>query len=102
MLSLGLVLLILKSIHALDTCEASKECNSENPHLIEVSTWLKNLNDHKLEAYAEQVTEGAKSLVEIVSCDDPNGAWNFKYTGSKGKRKIFKGNFFNYLLYKSL
>ena len=33
----------------------------------------------------------AEPLVKIVPCDTNNALWNYKYTGSKGKRKIFKG-----------
>ena len=91
MLRIAIISILLNICYTEDTCEVNKECLSEDPHLEEITNWLKNLQDHKIETYSEKVSENAPKLIEIVSCDDPNGVWNYKYTGTKGKRKIFKG-----------
>jgi hypothetical protein len=30
-------------------------------------------------------------IFKIVSCDEENSLWKYKYTGGKGARKMFKG-----------
>ena len=39
----------------------------------------------------ENLKIDGQPLVRIVPCDTKDALWNYKYAGSKGKRKIFTG-----------
>ena len=71
-------------------CEAEK-CANIQP----LKEWFEKIKDPQLVLKSNGI-EGdlsgeVKPLVEIVPCDSKNALWNYKYTGSKGKRKIFTG-----------
>ena len=91
----ALIIVLLHFCHTEDSCEANNDslchntASADNPHLTEVIDWLKSLHEFKSEPFAQPLVAEAKPIIEIVSCDE--GAWNYKYTGSKGKRKLFKG-----------
>ena len=94
MLPVALILFLLHFCQTEDSCDANREAlcqnkSEDNPHLTEVTDWLNSLHEIKVKPLTQPLVAEAKPLVKIVSCDE--GAWNYKYTGSKGKRKIFKG-----------
>ena len=92
--AVALIIFLLHFCHTEDSCVANNEslCHttSADNHLTEVTDWLNSLHEFKSEPFTDEpLVASAKPLIEIVSCDE--GAWNYKYTGSKGKRKLFKG-----------
>ena len=70
-------------------CDAEK-CVNTGP----LEAWFETIKDPK--SVLKSDIEGnlkidAQPLVSIVPCDTKDALWNYKYAGSKGKRKIFTG-----------
>ena len=71
-------------------CDAEK-CINTQP----LEAWFETVKDPKSVLKSDGI-EGylkidAQPLVRIVPCDTKDALWNYKYAGSKGKRKIFTG-----------
>ena len=70
-------------------CDAEK-CVNTQP----LEAWFEFIKDPKSVLKSdieENVKIDAQPLVSIVPCDTKDALWNYKYAGSKGKRKIFTG-----------
>ena len=70
-------------------CDAEK-CVNTQP----LEAWFEAIKDPKSVLKSdieENLKIDAQPLVSIVPCDTKNALWNYKYAGSKGKRKIFTG-----------
>ena len=70
-------------------CDAEK-CVNTQP----LEAWFEAIKDPKSVLKSDidgNIKIDAQPLVSIVPCDTKNALWNYKYTGSKGKRKIFTG-----------
>ena len=70
-------------------CDAEK-CVNTQP----LEAWFEAIKDPKSVLKSDidgNIKIDAQPLVSIVPCDTKNALWNYKYAGSKGKRKIFTG-----------
>ena len=73
---------------------ATDKCDSdpEESKITILEEWLKTLEETTLNPeFSEPLQSDGKPLIEFIDCQNENAIWSYKYTGTKGKRKIFKG-----------